>query len=91
MSSLQLQPAAQRWAPRGRQTYREELRLKSGQQEPKSPEPMKAAFIASPIPDDAAEKMSNEQWLSGISRHEAIEDYLNKDGVWYYSRTKILS
>ena len=48
----------------------EELRRKFGQQEPASPEPMEAQSAQPPIPEDAAEKMSDEQWLSAIHHHD---------------------
>ena len=58
----------------------EEWRRKFGQQEPKSPEPMEAQLAQPPIPEDAAEKMSDEQWLSAIRHHDTDERDFTRDG-----------
>lgn len=60
----------------------EEWRRKFGQQEPKSPEPMEAQLAQPPIPEDATEKMSDEQWLSAIHHHDTDERDFNQDGEY---------
>ena len=57
-----------------------ELRRKFGQQEPPSPEPIEAQWAQSPIPEDAAEKMSDEQWLSAIHKHDTDDREFAQDG-----------
>ena len=47
----------------------EELRRKFGRPEPDAPRPMKAEWVPSPIPEHAAEEMSDDQWLSAIRQH----------------------
>ena len=47
----------------------EELRRKFGRPEPDVPRPMRAETVPSPIPEQAAEKMSDNQWLAAILRH----------------------
>ena len=47
-----------------------ELQRKFGQQEPEPPTPMRIGTVQSPIPEDAAEKMSDEQWLAAIRQHD---------------------
>ena len=58
----------------------EELRRKFGGPEPDAPRPMKAEWVPSPIPEQAAEKMSDEQWLSAIRQHDSDEHGLTQDG-----------
>jgi len=58
----------------------EEWRRKFGQQEPKSPEPMEAQLAQPPIPEDATEKMSDEQWISAICHHDTDERDFTRDG-----------
>ena len=58
----------------------EELRRKFGRQEPPSPRPMKAQWAQSPIPVDAVEVMSDEQWLSAIRQHDADTHEFTQDG-----------
>ncbi len=48
----------------------EELQRKFGRPEPASPTPMKAQRAQPPIPANATEKMSDEQWLSAIRQHD---------------------
>ena len=48
----------------------EEWRRKFGQQEPTSPKPIEAQQVQSPIPEDAVEKMSDEQLLSAIHQYD---------------------
>ncbi len=48
-----------------------ELRRKFGKQEPDPPSPMRTGTVQSPIPENAAEMMSNEQWLAAIHQHES--------------------
>ena len=55
----------------------EELRRKFGQPDPKAPIPMKAEWVPSPIPEHAAEKMNDEQWLAAIRQHDG-----KGPGVW---------
>lgn len=58
----------------------EEWRRKFGQQEPTSPKPMEAQQVQSPIPEDAVEKMNDEQWLSAIHQHNTDRDDFTQDG-----------
>ena len=58
----------------------EELRRKFGQLEPEAPRPMKVEWVRSPIPEHAAEKMGDEQWLSAIRQHDSDEHGLTQDG-----------
>ena len=58
----------------------EELRRKFEQQEPASPQPMEAQSAQPPIPEDAAEKMSDEQWLSAIHHHDIDKADFTQDG-----------
>ena len=58
----------------------EELRRKFGQPEPDAPRPMKAEWVPSPIPEQAAEKMSDDQWLSAIRRHDSERPGVGQDG-----------
>ena len=58
----------------------EELRRKFGRLEPEAPRPMKAERVRSPIPEQAAEKMGDEQWLSAIRQHDSDEHGLTQDG-----------
>ena len=46
-----------------------ELRRKFGQNEPEPPSPIRTGTFQSPIPENAAEKMSDEQWLAAIRQH----------------------
>ena len=57
-----------------------ELQRKFGRQEPPSPEPMKAQIVESPIPENAAERMSDEQWLSAIRRYDTDRSDFTQDG-----------
>ena len=61
-------------------TRLEELRRKFGRQEPVSPEPMEAQSAQPPIPEDAAEKMSDEHWLSAIHHHDTDTHEFTQDG-----------
>ncbi len=58
----------------------EEWRRKFGQQEPESPKPIEAQQVQSPIPEDAVEKMSDEQWLSAIHHHDTDTHEFTQDG-----------
>lgn len=58
----------------------EEWRRKFELQEPTAPKPMEAQFAQSPIPEDATEKMSDEQWLSAIHHHDTDERDFTQDG-----------
>ena len=48
----------------------EELRRKFGQIQPEAPKPMKMEPVPPPIPEHAAEKMSDKQWLSAICQYD---------------------
>ena len=56
-----------------------ELRRKFGQEQPEAPVPMKVEYVPSPIPEQAADKMSDDQWLSAIRQHNN-EHGLRQDG-----------
>ena len=56
-----------------------ELRRKFGQQEPTPPTPMEAQLVQSPIPEDAAAEMSDEQWLSAIHKHDTDDREFTQD------------
>ena len=58
----------------------EELQRKFGRQDPPSPEPMEFQRIQPPIPEDAAQKMSNKHWLSAIRKHDTDCDDFTQDG-----------
>ncbi len=58
----------------------EEWRRKFEQQEPASPKPMEAQFAQPPIPEDATEKMNDEQWLSAIHHHDTDTHEFTPDG-----------
>ena len=58
----------------------EELRRKFGRPEPEAPSPMKAEFVPSPIPEQAAEKMNDDQWLSAIRQHDSDRHGSTPDG-----------
>ena len=58
----------------------EELRRKFGQPAPKAPIPMKAEWVPSPIPEQAAEKMSDDQWLSAIRQYDSERPGVGQDG-----------
>ena len=58
----------------------EELRRKFGRQEPEGPRPMIVEAVRSPIPDDAAEKMTDEQWLTAIRQHDSDGHWVGQDG-----------
>ena len=68
----------------------EEWRRKFGQQEPPSPEPMEAQLAQPPIPEDATERMSDEQWLSAIHHHDTDDTRiyagwrLCRGSIWNY-------
>lgn len=57
----------------------EELRRKFGRQEPVSPVPIEAQLVQPPIPEDAAEKMSDEQWLSSIHKYDTDDRDFTQD------------
>ena len=48
----------------------QELQRKFSQVEPDPPSPMRTGIVQSPIPDNAAEMMSDEQWLEAIRQHD---------------------
>ena len=56
-----------------------ELRRKFGHEQPEAPVPMKVEYVPSPIPEQAADKMSDDQWLSAIRQHNN-EHGLRQDG-----------
>ena len=56
-----------------------ELRRKFGQQEPTPPTPMKVQRAQPPIPEDGARRMSDEQWLSAIHKHESDDREFTQD------------
>ncbi|MCY4412146.1 MAG: ATP-binding protein [Caldilineaceae bacterium] len=58
----------------------EEWRRKFGLQEPVSPAPTEMQVAQPPIPEDAAEKMRDGQWLSAIHRHDTDRDDFTQDG-----------
>ena len=59
---------ATRYSPEANKRL-EELRRKFGQVQPETPKPMKVEYVPSPIPEHAAGKMSDDQWLSAIRQH----------------------
>lgn len=48
-----------------------ELRRLYEQKQPSEPEGMKGGVIGSPIPQDAAERMSDDQWLGAMAKHNS--------------------
>ncbi|MGZ2358553.1 hypothetical protein LRE75_17915 [Streptomyces sp. 372A] len=46
-----------------------ELRRATGMEQPPQPEGVTGGGIGSPIPSDAAQRMSDEQWLKAIAKH----------------------
>ena len=61
----------------------EELQRKFGRPEPASPTPMKAQRAQPPIATDAAEKMSDEQWLSAIHKYNTDQGEFTHDGRFF--------
>ncbi len=57
-----------------------EWRRKFGFQEPASPTPTEAQRVQSPIPEDAADRMSDEHWLSAIRRYDTGRSNFRQDG-----------
>lgn len=57
-----------------------EWRRKFGFQEPASSTPTKAQRVQSPIPEDAADRMSDEHWLSAIRRYDTGRSNFRQDG-----------
>ena len=58
----------------------EEWRRKFRQSEPDAPRIMKVERVPSPIPEQAAEKMSDDQWLSAIRQHVGEGRGVGRDG-----------
>ena len=58
----------------------EELRRKFGRPEPEAPTPMKAEWVPSPIHEQAAEKMTDDQWLSAIHQYDSERPGVGQDG-----------
>ena len=58
----------------------DELRRKFGHVQPEAPTPMKVELVPSPIPEHAAEKMSDDHWLSAIRRHDSDVSQFKQDG-----------
>ena len=58
----------------------EELRRKFSQSEPDAPRPMKAERVPPPIPEQTAEKMSDDQWLSAIRQYDSEGSGVGQDG-----------
>jgi len=57
-----------------------EWRRKFGFQEPASPTPTEAHQVQSPITEDAAERLSDEHWLSAILRYDTGRSNFRQDG-----------
>lgn len=57
-----------------------EWRRKFGFQEPVSPTPTEAQRVQSPIPEDAADRMSDEHWLSAIRQYDTGRSNFRQDG-----------
>ena len=57
----------------------EELRRKFSQSEPDAPRPMKAERVPPPIPEQADEKMSDDQWLSAIREYDSEGSGVGQD------------
>jgi hypothetical protein len=47
-----------------------ELRRRFGMDEPPPPEPIEAHFVGSPVPTEAAEHMSDDNWLRALRTHD---------------------
>jgi hypothetical protein len=47
----------------------DEWRRKFGVQSVEPPRPMEARYVGSPIPESAAERMTDDQWLSAVARY----------------------
>ena len=62
----------------------EELRRKFGQPEPDAPRPVKAESVPSPIPEQTAEKMRDEQWLSAIRQYDSERPGVGQEGHFYW-------
>jgi hypothetical protein len=50
-----------------------ELRRRFNEEQPSEPFGMQAGWVAPPIPQKAAEKMNDEQWLRAITKHSESE------------------
>ena len=57
-----------------------ELQRKFGKLEPEPPTFSKTGAVGSPIPDRAASKMTDEQWLGAISQYNSNEGMHERDG-----------
>ena len=57
-----------------------EWQRKFGFQEPASPTPIEAYQVQSPITEDAAERLSDEHWLSAILRYDTGRSNFRQDG-----------
>ena len=60
----------------------DELRRKFEQQEPTPPMPTEAQWAQPPVPEDAAAKMSDEQWLSAIRKHDTDDHKFTQDDLY---------
>ena len=59
-----------------------ELRRKFKRQEPSGPTFSEAQFAQSPIPEDSASLMNDEQWLSAIKKYDVDDHKFNDDGTF---------
>ena len=60
----------------------DELRRKFEQQEPTPPMPTEAQWAQPPVPEDAAAKMSDEQWLSAIRKYDTDDHKFTQDDLY---------
>ncbi|MFJ3672735.1 hypothetical protein ACIPSE_40380 [Streptomyces sp. NPDC090106] len=59
----------ERLSERARRRLGELSRLHGDRREPDEPEGMTGGFVGSPIPVDAAQRMSDDQWLKAMRKH----------------------
>ncbi len=59
-----------------------ELYRKFGENAVQPPEPMEVRSVPSPVPDNAADKMSDKQWLKAITKYKTddVRDRYRRDG-----------
>jgi hypothetical protein len=58
----------------------DEWRRKFGVRSVEPPRPMAARYVGSPIPESAAERMTDDQWLSAVARYSYDQMRALRDG-----------
>lgn len=55
------------------------LARRFGNRTPKGPSPVEAYFVGPPIGDDASKKMSDEDWLRALAKHDRDDSHWDND------------